>query len=327
MNISTLKKLLKSSLTVFILLGPFFCFAQNTNEFSIVFYNVENLFDTIDDPRKNDNQYLPHSKKEWNTYKYYQKLENTSKAIIASGKWNMPDIIGIAEVETKKCALDLIHKTPLTKAHYNLIYYESPDFRGIDVACFYNPETFKVINSVNIPVSFTGRPQMKTRDILHITGVITKSEDTLDIFFCHFPSRFGGTKKTEFKRLTAAQTLKNYTDSLEQIGSPKIIIMGDLNDTPQDSSIAILTDNSYQNLMNDSYYGTHYYNNTWNHLDQCIANYKFTKNFNYTYEIIHNNFLLTTDSKGRKKPFRTYQGPFFKNGYSDHLPIILRIKI
>ena len=311
-------------LLIFIL--PYAAFSQN--EFSVVFYNVENLFDTIDDPHKNDNQFLPTGSKNWDTPKYYHKLKNLSKAIIATSKWLPADIIGICEVENNKCVWDLISKTPLQRMRYKVIHYESPDQRGIDVACIYNPKTVEVISSQNINVSFKDRPRMKTRDILHVHAYSKTLKDSLHFFFCHFPSRYGGAKESEFKRITASKILKTHTDSISLIQpNSKIIIMGDFNDTPTNKSIKNITKSgNFSSCVDSTFPGTYNYKNLWSNIDQCIINSQVQNSYTYKYSITDADFLLSTNSKNQNSPFRSYKGSYYNWGYSDHLPILLMLK-
>jgi len=304
--------------------------AQNKHSFSVMFYNVENLFDTIDDPHKNDNEFLPTGQKKWDTRKYYKKLHNISKVIIASGKWNAPDIVGFAEIENSKCTQDIVSKTALSKIRYKTIHYESRDRRGIDVACIYNPKTVSIIKDTVYPIIFAENKQITTRDILHVEARMTKYKDTVHLFICHFPSRFGGTKKSEFKRIYAASILKTKIDSVKKINpNSHIIIVGDFNDDPTNQSIKTITSDTlnYKNLSLSDDAKSHYYRGVWRALDQCIISTEITQKYNITYSSIKLPFILETDKNNTQKPFRTYQGPAYLGGYSDHLPIKIELQI
>ncbi|MDR1761566.1 MAG: endonuclease [Bacteroidales bacterium] len=306
-------------------------------QFSILFYNLENLYDTIDDPTKNDDDFLPASPKKWNTGSYYNKLRNISKVIIASGAWHNPDIIGVAEVENKNCLFDLTHKTALSRKQYEIVHYDSPDRRGIDVALLYNPHTFTVIYSQALPVYFGNSQNSTTRDVLYVKGCIQATHDSLHVFVCHFPSRLGGKTASNAKRAAAAQVVRFAIDSIQaQQTEAHIVIMGDFNDTPADESIAkILNVNGeyndtclmcLTNIIDYRAQGTHCYKNEWSFLDQTIVSNAVVHNYSVISRVQQHDFLFETSKKtGMKTPFRSYKGTFYTKGYSDHLPVLLSL--
>jgi len=156
-----------------------------------MFYNVENLFDTEDDPQTNDNEFLPQGTRYWNSKRYRNKLNNISKVITSLGEWESPALIGMCEVENEKVMNDLITYSPLKSQQYRYVITESKDQRGIDVALMYQRDQFRYIKHEALQVTFPKEPSKKTRDILYVSGMVL-SGDTLDIFVCHFPSRRGG---------------------------------------------------------------------------------------------------------------------------------------
>ena len=313
-----------------------------------MFYNVENLFDCYDDPEKNDDEFLPDRDKYWTDYRYKQKLRKTYQVISALGEWNKPTIIGLCEIENKKVLTDLINKTPLNGIGYEIIHFESPDKRGIDVGLLYQSKDFVPIVSKQIPVH-NPESNRSTRDILYVSGVLNNI-DTLHIFINHWPSRWGGQLETEHKRMFAASVLKKHTDSLFEISeNPKIIIAGDLNDYPDDKSL-INTLNAKtsdyksaesEELYNLAYYmqfkkkqGSHKYRGEWGVLDQLIVSGSLLKPENNIYTTIESanvfnaEFLLETDTYNTgKTPFRTYKGYKYNSGFSDHLPVYLDLFI
>ncbi|MCK5538086.1 MAG: hypothetical protein KAI79_14770, partial [Bacteroidales bacterium] len=160
-------------------------------DYRFMFYNVENLFDTINDPEKRDDEYSPDGMRYWRSWKYYKKLNNIAKVITAVGGWQLPDIVGLCEIENRKVVDDIIHKTHLWNSDYEIIHYESPDMRGIDVAFLYNSSKIFPISSKPINISFPNSPTSKTRDILYVKAS-TASKDTFHFFINHWPSRWGG---------------------------------------------------------------------------------------------------------------------------------------
>jgi predicted extracellular nuclease len=309
-----------------------------------MFYNVENLFDTFDDSLKNDEDFLPESNHFWNNHKYYTKLNQIYKVIIAIGEWNPPAIIGLCEIENLKVLNDLVNNTPLVKYEYKIIHKESPDRRGIDVGFLYREDLFKPINNEFLAINFPDNPESKTRDILYVKGVANKL-DTLHIFVNHWPSRWGGQLESEDRRLYVASVLRSRVDSIfNQNANSNIIITGDFNDYPDNKSILeILSANqNFENIKPNTLYnlsanlfktkniGSNKYQGEWGVLDQFIVsgNLLNTKNKMYTslddVTIFNKKFLLESDdSYYGFKPNRTYIGYKYNGGYSDHLPTYL----
>jgi len=298
----------------------------------IMFYNVENLFDTRNDSLKNDEEFLPIGNKHWNYNRYNQKLKNISRVIYESGGWEMPVLIGLCEIENKKVINDLIWKTGLNNQDYHSIHFESPDKRGIDVALLYRNKIFTPIESVPINVNL-GKNSRPTRDILYVFGLL-KDTIPLHVFIVHFPSRYGGVMESKSKRITAAKTLNDTIRNIFNLNpNANMIIMGDFNDNPEDESIQKLVSNTaLKNLsqtpetINKSQ-GTLKYKFEWDTFDQFFI----SKNLLDSNATIHTKsdckildfkFLLEKDKAYTGyKPFRTYIGYKYNNGFSDHLPI------
>lgn len=302
--------------------------------FRAMFYNVENLFDTKDDTLKNDQEFLPDATRKWNYYRYKDKINKIARVIISVGNDNIPDLVGLCEVENDSCLLDLIKYSPLREAGYRYVMTHSPDERGIDVALLYQRGTFKLLEKQVIPVPLKKIRNSSTRDILHVAGKVI-SGDTLDVFVCHMPSRSEGEKRTEPYRLFASQILKSSVDSLMKIRQhPYLLVMGDFNDTPDKPSVSQLNEVGLINMMDDKSGGTYRYQSKWEILDQFLVSDSFfndngrirtDKNNSY---IIRYPFLLEEDDKyGGEKPYRTYHGMKYKGGYSDHLPIAIDLII
>lgn len=281
---------------------------------SIMFYNVENLFDTIDDTTKNDNEFLPNSKKKWSNSRWFKKTVKISQVITAAG---FPDIVGLCEVENDTVLRRLVNSSLLWKQQYEILHFESKDQRGIDVAIIYKPKRLNLLSIKQNPVNLVGK--RNTRDILSAT--FTNNKDTFALFVNHWPSRYGGKKKSIPKRIIAAQVLKKLIDSV-QYSSPnyKIIATGDFNDELNDSSLTLF---KHLNFSEQNYHGTIKYRGKWQYFDHFIT----SKNLVSNSSILNYEFLLEEDKKyGGLKPYRTYIGPRYRNGFSDHLPILIKFK-
>ena len=316
---------------------------REKNGVRIVFYNVENLFDIFDDSLKRYGEFTPEGAKFWNNYKYYDKLNKISKTLISVGGWEAPGIIGFCEVENYFVLKQLTEKTSLKKFHYKIIHYDSPDGRGIDNGLIYRPEKFKPLYSKPIKVS---NSTLKTRDILYVKGLVL-NKDTLHLFINHWPSRWGGQAKSEPKRIYVASVLRSIADSLLE-NNPKanIVIVGDLNDEPSDKSVieTLKAGDITENLQSNSLYNLMYEKQKngegslvykdftgyhWNMFDQFIVSAELLKPkkgliiSSDKAQIFKAEYLLEKTKDGFIKPFRTYAGPRFLGGYSDHLPVFI----
>ncbi len=311
----------------------------------IMFYNCENLFDIYNDTLKKDEEFLPEGDRHWNKYKYFKKLNNTSKVITAVGGWKPPELVGLCEIENAKTLYDLTKNTPLYLSEYKVIHKESPDRRGIDVALLYQPKSYTPINNTFITISFPDNPQKLTRDILYSKGVFSQGSDTIHLFINHWPSRWGGQLESEGYRLYVASVLKTYTDSILSVQkNENIIIIGDFNDEPTNKSIAQVLkaqtsidkpeQNKLYNLTYASNYetdlGTHKYKGQWAILDQIIVSGNLLNKQSGMYAtsegtvIFNAAFLLERDdSYLGNKPYRTFIGYKYNDGYSDHLPVFI----
>jgi predicted extracellular nuclease len=311
-----------------VLLIMFLCLAFPAlaqESFRILFWNTENLFDYKDDPKKNDNEFLPDATRRWTYFRYRDKLKNLAKGIIASGDEYVPDLVGLCEVENDSCLYDLTRRSPLKEAGYRYVMTDSPDQRGIDVALLYQRGSFKLLQHQSIRIPFKQVKKAPTRDILHVVGKVV-SGDTLDVMVVHYPSRRGGKAKSEPYRLLVAEILKHAVDSVMQVRqNPNVVIMGDFNDGPSSPVMKKLcSDGRLVNLMQGKKEGTYRYRGAWEILDQFLVSENVrTKNA----EVLQHPFLLEEDEKyGGNKPFRTYNGMRYQGGFSDHLPIILDLQ-
>jgi len=302
--------------------------SRQQNELTVLFYNVENLFDCNDDSLKNDTEYLPGGIRGWNKTKFWKKIGNISKVISTSTNNGFPVLVGLAEVENAYC-LDILTKAgPLKNAGYKYIHYESEDKRGIDVCLLYNPYIFRILNSKPIKVILPDQQKYQTRDILYVKGQMpgqNSIKTLLHIFVCHFPSRLGGELETEDKRIAAAESLKTVADSIQNSEKDAlIIIMGDFNDTAQSPSIKILLKNNFHDLISEP---THKHQSEWSILDHIIISSPLLPLIKQS-SVIKKDFLLIPDKRWLGiKPLRTYHGMKYEGGWSDHLPVFLNAEI
>lgn len=319
---------------------------QNTEDFSILFYNVENLFDTSDDPLTLDEEFTPNGERHWTYKKLNTKLLNISKVILCSNGWKHPAIVALCEIENREMLEMLTKKTPLNSIGYKIIHKESPDHRGIDVAILYDADQFYPLSYKHFPLRNKQGVIERTREIMYVSGIVA-GQDTIHIFVNHWPSRYSGLLETRGNRNTAAMLLRKKVEGLfETIKSPKIIILGDFNDHPEDESMvkflkankvgAKLIDTELYNLSyqwGDKKQGTLKYQSQWSVFDQIIVSGALlnstdgmiTKPEDAT--IVNFPFLLEKDEKyGGVKPKRTFYGYTYKGGFSDHFPVLLKLK-
>ena len=348
-----MKKLLLSGATLlFALLFSFFSNAQeNQVSYKIAcvgFYNLENLFDYSDDPAINDEEYMPDGAKAWDSTKYASKIANMSKVVSEIGtKWT-PDgaaVLGVCEVENKGVIEDLISSPKLKDRDYKIVHYDSPDRRGVDVGLIYQEKYFKYKHSDKYPLYFTDDEGKKhhTRDQLVVTGEMD-GED-VSIIVCHWPSRWGGQKASEPRRIAAGKVSRVIIDSLFAADpNAKIILMGDLNDDPVNVSLTEyvrakgkkkkLKKGDMYNTMWDHYKngnGTLAYRGAWNLFDQIVISQPFLSDDASKY-ILHEAVVFSRDYMIQKEgayagyPLRTHAGGVWTNGYSDHFPSYIILK-
>ena len=304
-----------------------------------MFYNVENYFDSVDDPNTEDNDFLPNGKKHWTYKKYEEKRNSIAKVITAVGEGTPVAIVGMCEVENDYVLNSLVKYSPLKNIGYEFLHYESADKRGIDTALLYDPKQFTPLSSKPLRKNF--KDGKLTRDVLYVSGR-TSLGDTLYVFVCHTPSRLGGKNSTEHYRMAVMSMVREHCDSIFSI-SPKanIIIMGDFNDSPQDKSISEILGakplsqpyetvslyNMFYQFVDKTYIGTHKYQSHWSVLDQIIVSGNLLLSGAVkpsSAYIFMAPFLLEEDKKNMDvRPKRTFNGLKYNAGYSDHLPIVI----
>jgi len=322
----------------------------------IAFYNVENLFDTIHAEGKVDEEFTPSSKKNWNTEKYFHKLSQLAKVIDSIGGQQLPDMIGLEEVENTAVLKDLVEQKSIRKAHYQIIHYESPDFRGIDNALLYNPDVFTPIYQEAIPIimpdsiASINNHKLTSRDILYVKGLVY-GRDTLHIFVNHWTSMYYGEKETIPHRIYCASVLKQHIDSIMKSNvHANIILGGDLNEDVFGPAVVgiINPDTNYNEpqanrVYNMSHYlftqkgqGTYNYKGVWGILDHIMVSGTLLRGENGIYTSkeqahIFNSQMVMNKYNNRYgkgvRPNRSYAGNNYYAGYSDHLPIYLQLEI
>ncbi|HLN72506.1 MAG: endonuclease/exonuclease/phosphatase family protein [Methylococcaceae bacterium] len=310
-------------------------------EYTVLSYNVENLFDTADDPKIPDEEFLPQSEKKWTGERYQKKLDDLAKVIAGVNPSDYPEIIGLVEIENQTVLEDLIHTAALKSHPYGIIHEESPDYRGIDVALLYRKDAFKEEWHETLPVVFAEDTAFKTRDILHVVGKV--KNNTVHVFVNHWPSRIGGDDKTEPKRVMAASVLKSKVDELMAAdANARVIIMGDMNDEPANKSLqetlGAKSPDSGSKLVNlmmpddQNGLGTYFYSGNWNMLDNIVVSKamisgKKVKVENNKGEIYRSDWMIFTNKNGDKTPNRTYVGNKYTGGVSDHFPVYFKMKV
>lgn len=314
---------------------------------SVGFYNLENLFDTTDDPLINDEEFLPDGPKLWTEERYKIKLGNMASVISNIGRDVNPEgvaVLGVAEIENRKVLEDLIVQGEMADRQWDIVHYDSPDNRGVDVGMIYQPRFFTVLESrsLTLPIIKADGTRRNTRDILYVKGLL--SGDTVVIMVNHWPSRRGGEKATRQLRMDGAAICKRVIDSILQV-SPDVraIIMGDLNDDPVSSSVKKILmakgdreeveRNGYFNPMLPKYRngeGSNAYRDAWSLFDQIILSGNTVIDPGDAWQFYKADIHKTADMlqrTGRFKgyPYRTFAGDQFLGGYSDHFPVVVHL--
>lgn len=284
----------------------------------IVSYNVENLFDTKHDTLKNDSSFLPEGMHHWTYRRYQTKIDRIAQVLVNIGGWESVPLVGLCEVENARCLRNLCYK--LRRFHYKYVHYDSPDERGVDVALLYDSTRLSILNSRALSLSLDGDA---TRDILYVSALYEK-RDTVHVMMCHLPSQLGGASNTDWKRQRAKSLIQSQIDSIFLFQpSANIVVMGDMNTSAQDDLTGMV------NLMipiQKMGQGTHKYQGIWTCLDQFYVSQSIATKATTT--IFSPWWLLEEDTKYLDyKPHRTYIGFRYNDGYSDHLPIVLHLRL
>ena len=340
----------KTFLTLLMVSVFFTIFAQKP--YMVVFYNLENFFDTINDPETRDDEFTPDGSRKWNTVKYNKKLNNMERVLfdIASVQKTYPAVIGVSEVETRGVLEDIVSTPKLAPANYRIVHYDSPDRRGIDVGFLYRPDIFKLEGSAEIPFKMPGQPNFLTRGFVTMWGTI--DDEPFFFLVSHWPSRLGGKEASSPKREAAGRAIRMIKDSvLKNNPSTKVVIMGDLNDDATDTSIVdpdcLGAKAKVKDLQTGDFYnpfidvlkagmGTLAYQDSWNLFDNIIVSenlvndkeglrLKKSDGSKYNGYIFRRPYMVQQSGQYRGYPLRTFVGTNFQDGFSDHFPVYIYI--
>ena len=331
--------------------------AQQRKGYVMGFYNLENLFDIYDDPVKNDEEYLPDGKNKWTEVKYRKKLQNMAKVIRSmkedNGVWH--SVLGVSEIENRLVLEDLVIEPQIAEANYQIIHYDGPDRRGVDVALLYKPEDFKYIESESIPFTFEGssidflmdrqqQDDFRTRDILMVHGLV--GGEHFAIYVAHLPSRAGGKKGGHQLRDRGAEIMYDHAMKMqEKHPGIKIVCMGDMNDNPTDPSMAeylhgkekiadVTSSDMFSPFveMLKAGYGSLAYQGVWSIYDLILVNNALANapdgglkirplgKQGFYGRVYKKPFMITQKGQYKNYPFRTFSNGAFVGGFSDHYP-------
>ena len=317
--------------------------------YSVVFYNLENLFDIYNDPETHDDEFTPHGVKQWNETRYQKKLTNMERVLfdIAAQQKEYPIVIGVSEIENRSVLEDLISQPKLKGANYRICHYDSPDARGVDVAFLYRPDVFKIQGSDNIKLHVEGLPNFRTRDLVVMWGTI--ENEPFYFLVSHWPSRLGGKEASQFKRDACAKQIREIKDSLlRENPATKVIVMGDFNDDATDDSIVEVMGakgkvwelekgdffNPYNEMLRAGL-GTLAYQDEWNLFDNiCVTEnlvnaergtLRIIKGKKFYGNIFTRPYMLQLEGQYKNYPLRTFVTNNFQNGFSDHFPVYIYI--
>lgn len=347
-----IKKLLATGLFTLLFVA---LFAQQP--YKVVFYNLENLFDTINDPETNDDEFTPEGPKRWNATKMAKKLSNIERVFADITAFNCgeklsvddyPVVIGVSEIENRAVLEEVVALRKLSPARYRICHYDSPDRRGVDVAFLYRSDVFELEGSAAIPFNMPEMPNLRTRDVVTMWGKI--DGEPFYFMVAHWPSRLGGQAASAPRREHAARLMRHAADSVRRINpNVKVVMMGDFNDDATDASVMEILGgcgdikaipeggyyNPYVNLLKNGY-GTLGYRDSWNLFDNIVVSenlatgstgeLKLQKASKKYYGYIFNRpYLLQQEGQYKGYPLRTYVGNNFQGGFSDHFPVFITI--
>ena len=319
------------AILLLLLMTPLASQSQEFSTFTAAWWNVENLFDLRDDPETNDDEFTPQGDLHWTRRKLNAKIEGIYKTLTMM---DLPDVVGMAEVENNYVLRELCQNTPLAQVPYRYVHYDSPDRRGIDVALIYRTDRFRVTASRAVNVSDSAA-DFFTRDILLVEG-ITAAGDSVVLLLNHWPSKRGGDE-AEMHRIEVARTLRSLMNEQRALHpQAAIIAMGDMNSTINEAPLTegmgfgadSVNPDGIHNLTHrlPKDWGSHKYQGLWDYIDQVflladgswlVADLKL-KRFDH--------LLAEEKSRTGMRPRRTYVGPKYEGGLSDHLPLLLRLK-
>lgn len=337
----------RTLITIALLSFVALCFAQKP--YKVVFWNIENFFDTINDPEVRDDEFTPEGPKAWTGAKYMKKLANVERVLfdMAAIDKNYPVVVGFSEVETRSVLEDIVATPRMAPASYRIVHYDSPEARGVDVAFIYRPDQFKLEGSFPVKADVPELPNFRTRDILTMWGTI--EGEPFYFMVTHWPSRLGGKDASEFKRVALGEQMRRMADSVLQANpATKIVMMGDFNDDPIDPSmdealgarpyIKKLEKGDLYNPYTEMFLaglGTLAYGDAWNIFDNIVVSENLAngstgrlklqraKGSKYYGNIFRAHYLFQKEGQYKGYPLRTFVGNTFQGGYSDHLPVYI----
>lgn len=312
--------------------------------YGVAFYNLENLFDTINNNGKYDLEFSPAGSYRWDGKKYWQKIRNIGYSISQMTTRTTPDgpaIIGVSEIENKTVLDDLVKDSQIAGRDYRVIHHDSPDRRGVDVGLLYNPKFFRPLTVTNHTLVVDSLPYFKTRDQMCVMGLLGNSKvgySRIAVIVNHWPSRRGGEKQSSWLREAAAKLTRQITDSLYKVDpNMGVIVMGDLNDDPYNKSVAEVLGavkdagktlpggffNPFWEKL-DKGIGSYIYRGSWDLFDQIIVNKNIVDGACgvkfHNAEVLNKPFLIQQEGQYKGYPKRTFSSGAWNNGYSDHLP-------
>lgn len=295
---------------------------------TIGFYNVENLFDTINDPTIDDEEFLPQAENQWNSKRYHEKIQHINQVMDLMGK-NLV-ALGTCEIENEQVLREVIQFNPKRANKWGVVHYNSSDARGIDVGLLYDSTKLRLIQSGYLRFPLATDTEGTTRDILWAKFV--RKKDTLFMMVNHWPSRRGGEEKSEPNRLAAAQKARIFIDSIEKSNpSYSLVFMGDLNDYPTNNAPKLVAEKLTPMITKESgkFGGSYSYKGQWDVLDHIMVspNLAQGKKPKVNLGTIYSPDFLLEEFKGNTVPFRTYGGRNYLGGFSDHLPVSIPIKL
>ncbi len=312
--------------------------------YGVAFYNLENLFDTINNNGKYDLEFSPRGSRKWDSKKYWSKIRNLSYAISQMTTKTTPEgpaVIGLSEIENRSVLEDLVAAESIRDRGYKIVHHDSPDARGVDVSLIYNPKFFRVLQVTNHPLRIEKLPSFRTRDQMCVVGLMgTKSTgySRVAVIVNHWPSRRGGQAESSWLREAAADLSRSIADSLYRIDPDiGVIVMGDLNDDPFDKSVSVslgasknMADAATSGFYNpfweklDRGIGSYIYRGGWNLFDQIVVNRNIvdgTCGLKFLgAEVLNKKFLIQSSGQYAGYPLRTFSSGAWTNGYSDHFP-------
>lgn len=322
-------------------------FAQKP--YKVAFYNLENFFDTINDPEVRDDEFTPEGPKRWNAAKYEKKLGNVGRVLfdIAATDRIFPAVVGFSEVENRSVIEDIISLPRIAPADYRIVHYDSPEARGVDVAFIYRPAIFHLEGSYPVRTVVPELPNFRTRDILTMWGTI--EQEPFFFMVAHWPSRLGGREASEFKRIAVGEQMRRIADSVLRCNpATRIVAMGDFNDDPSDESMTegLGAKGRIRDLAPGDFYnpfaavhkagmGTLAYGDAWNLFDNIVVSGNMVDGSGngfrlmqipgskYSGGIFRRPYMIQQEGQFKGYPLRTYVGNNFQGGYSDHFPVYI----